>query len=124
MKLTNNFWLSEFACNDGTQVPEHLIPNVQVLANSLQALRDVLGEPIFINSAYRHEEYNRAIGGSKRSQHILAKAADIRVGEGFTPSIIYDLIEEMTKTGEMTQGGLGLYDTFVHYDVRGRKARW
>lgn len=124
MKLTDNFWLSEFACNDGTEVPEHLIPNVQLLANSLQALRDVIHEPIHINSAYRHEEYNRAIGGSKRSQHLLAKAADIRVGEGFTPNIIYDLIEEMIKTGEMAQGGIGLYETFVHYDVRGYKARW
>jgi len=24
----------------------------------------------------------------------------------------------------MKQGGLGLYDSFVHYDVRGVKARW
>jgi uncharacterized protein YcbK (DUF882 family) len=124
MKLTNNFYLTEFNCNDGQEVPKHLLPNVQLLAEQLQALRDVLSEPIHINSAYRHEDYNRAVGGSKRSQHLLAKAADISVGEGFTPNIVYDLIEEMIKTGEMMEGGVGLYNTFVHYDIRGYKARW
>lgn len=124
MKLTDNFWLKEFDCKDGTPVPQHLIPNVQKLANSLQVLRNTIDEPIFINSAYRTEEHNRAIGGSMRSQHLLAKAADIRIGEGFTPNIIYQLIEELINDGLMAEGGLGLYDTFVHYDVRGYKARW
>jgi uncharacterized protein YcbK (DUF882 family) len=124
MQLTENFWLSEFNTNDGTEVPEHLIPNVKLLAEQLQVLRSIVNEPIHINSAYRHEAYNKAIGGSKRSQHLLAKAADIVVGEGFTPNIIYDLIEEMIKTGEMMEGGLGLYSGFVHYDIRGTKARW
>lgn len=123
MKLTNNFYLSEFKCNDGTEVPSHLIPNVQLLAEQLQALRDVLKAPIHINSSYRHEEYNRGVGGSKRSQHLLAKAADIRV-DGYDSNIIYDLIEELIRNGEMTQGGLGLYNTFVHYDIRKNKARW
>lgn len=124
MKLTSNFWLCEFACRDGVPVPKELIPNVQMLADNLQVLRDYIGEPIHINSAYRHTEYNRSIGGSARSQHLLAKAADIRVGEGFTPNIIYEAIEELIRSGEMKQGGLGLYDTFVHYDVRKNKARW
>ena len=92
MQLTNNFWLSEFACNNGQEVPKHLIPNVQFLAEQLQVIRDVLGEPIHINSAYRPKEYNSAIGGSTRSQHILAKAADLRVGEGFSSAILYDVI--------------------------------
>lgn len=123
MKLTNNFYLSEFKCNDGTEVPSHLVANVKLLADQLQALRNVLKAPIHINSSYRHEEYNRGVGGSKRSQHLLAKAADIRV-DGYDPNIIYDLIEELIRNGEMAQGGLGLYNTFVHYDVRGYKARW
>ena len=123
MKLTNNFYLSEFKCNDGTDVPEELIPNVKTLARQLQALRDVLRAPIHINSSYRHEEYNRGVGGSIRSQHLTAKAADIRV-DGYDTNIIYDLIEELIRNGDMKQGGLGLYDSFVHYDIRGVKARW
>jgi uncharacterized protein YcbK (DUF882 family) len=124
MKLTNNFWLKEFNCKDGTIVPERLIGNVQLLAEQLQTLRDVIGEPIQINSAYRHGAYNQSIGGSKNSQHILAKAADIVVGEGFTPKIIVGTIEALIASGEMMEGGLGLYDNFVHYDIRGVRARW
>jgi uncharacterized protein YcbK (DUF882 family) len=125
MQLTENFWLSEFACNDRTEVPEHLIPNVQFLAEQLQVIRDVIGEPIHINSAYRHEEYNSAIGGSIRSQHILAKAADLRVGEGFSSGILYDVIIELIKDGSIYDGGVGLYSSFVHYDVRtSGRARW
>lgn len=125
MQLTENFWLSEFACNDGTEVPEHLIPNVQFLAEQLQVIRDVIGEPIHINSAYRHKEYNSAIGGSTRSQHILAKAADLRVGEGFSSGILYDVIMELIKNNEIYNGGVGLYSSFVHYDVRtSGRARW
>ena len=123
MKLTNNFWLCEFACNDGVPVPEELIPNAQMLADNLQVLRDHIGEPIHINSAYRHKEYNKSVGGASRSQHLYAKASDIVV-KGISPNIIYDLIEEMIKTGEMMEGGLGLYSGFTHYDIRGKKARW
>jgi len=38
--------------------------------------------------------------------------------------ILYQHIEDAISNGEMLQGGLGLYDTFVHYDIRGTKARW
>ena len=124
MKLTNNFWLKEFNCKDGTIVPDNLIDNVQLLAEQLQVLRDVIGEPIQINSAYRHGAYNQSVGGSKNSQHILAKAADIVVGEGFTPKLIVGAIEGLIASGEMLEGGLGLYDNFVHYDIRGTRARW
>ena len=58
MQLTENFHLHEFACNDGTPVPEELLPNVRKLAEQLQVLRDHLKEPININSAYRHKAYN------------------------------------------------------------------
>jgi len=123
MKLTKNFHASEFECNDGTKVPDHLLPNLVKLAGNLQALRDVLREPINITSSYRHEAYNRDVGGVKNSRHITAEAADIQV-PGYPSNIIYDLIEELIRCGNMTEGGLGLYNTFVHYDIRGEKARW
>lgn len=123
MKITKNFHLSEFKCNDGTDVPDHLIPNVVKLASNLQVLRDVVKAPINITSSYRHEAYNSAIGGVKNSQHVTAKAADIQV-EGYPVNIIYDLIAELIRCGDMDEGGLGHYPGFVHYDIRGSKARW
>jgi len=122
-KITKNFRLSEFDCNDGTKVPEHLINNVTKLANNLQVLRDTVGTSINITSSYRHEKYNQDVGGVSSSKHITAEAADVQVS-GYPPNIIYDLIEELIRCGDMEEGGVGLYNTFVHYDIRGTKARW
>lgn len=123
MQLTKNFNLNEFACKDGTPVPPELIPNVQELAENLQVLRDELGEAIHINSAYRHEAYNKKIGGEKKSFHIKAMAGDITC-KSLTPKKLHAKIEKLIAAGKMKQGGLGLYPGFVHYDIRGVKARW
>lgn len=123
MDLSTNFKLEEFACKDGVPVPVVYWENVQELACNLQILRDSFKQPILINSAYRHLDYNRAIGGSKNSRHLTAEAADIRI-KGVRPEEIYARIERLIETGKMKEGGLGLYDTFVHYDIRGNKARW
>lgn len=123
MQLTKNFSLEEFACKDGTQVPGELLCNVSVLAQNLQVLRDYLNEPIRLNSGYRSPSYNKRIGGAAKSQHILAKAADITV-KSMSPKQLAATIEKLIAAGKMKQGGLGLYPGFVHYDVRDDKARW
>ena len=123
MKLTPNFSLHEFSCRDGTAVPEEFMKNVQLLAENLQVLRDEIGVPIRVISGYRSPKYNKRIGGARRSQHMLAKAADIVIS-GMNPPEIKEIIECLIKCGKMHSGGLGLYTTFTHYDVRGRNARW
>ena len=123
IKLTENFLLEEFACKDGTQVPDQYRSNVQALADSLQALRDHLGEPIHINSGYRSPEWNKRVGGKPNSQHLLATAADITC-KSKTPRQLAAIIEKLIAEKKMRQGGIGIYAGFVHYDVRGRKARW
>lgn len=123
MRITENFNLDEFHCKDGTTVPEELIGNVIELAGNLQVLRDHIKSPIFINSGYRSPAYNAKVGGVKSSQHLLAKAADITT-KNHTPKQLYDIIEFLIIDGKMKEGGLGLYPGFVHYDVRGEKARW
>ena len=123
MKLTKNFNSEEFACKDGTAVPKSLLPTVQKLAENLQVLRDHIGKPISINSGYRTPTYNKKIGGAPLSQHVQAKAGDLRI-EGMTPKQVHDEIENLIKAGKMHNGGLGLYNAFVHYDVRQLPARW
>lgn len=123
MRLTKNFTRREFKSKDGSKMPEDVLCNIKDLADNLQVLRDFLGEPIRINSAYRSPAHNKAIGGVKNSQHVLGKAADIKVKDIETKDL-YLIIESLIIDGQMTDGGLGLYDTFVHYDIRGSKARW
>jgi len=122
-KLTNNFNLSEFRCRDGSDVPQELMGNVEFLAENLQVLREHLGKPIRVISGYRSPKYNRKIGGAKKSQHMTAKAADIKV-TGMHPDEVRKEILALIKDGRMAKGGVGRYTTFTHYDTRGWNARW
>ncbi|MCK0199251.1 YcbK family protein [Ornithobacterium rhinotracheale] len=123
MKLSKDFDLSEFACHDGSTTPAFALKNLRELAQNLQVLRNYLGKPIMVNSGYRSVAHNRKIGGKVNSQHLQGKAADIRV-EGVNPAELAQVIEKLIASGQMKQGGLGIYPTFVHYDIRGTKARW
>jgi uncharacterized protein YcbK (DUF882 family) len=116
MQLTKNFKLSEFACNDGTPVPSCLFDNVAELARNLQVLRDEVKAPIVINSGYRTPEHNASVGGKPHSMHLTAMAADIYV-MGLNPVQVKSTIETLIASGKMAQGGIGLYKTFVHYDI-------
>ena len=133
--MTKNFSKKEFDCNDGSEMPINVYHNMVKVANQLQTLRDYIGKPIQVNSAYRSEKYNAKIGGAHKidkngnrietSQHVFGRAADIVV-KGMTPLAVHTTIELLIEKGDMLQGGLGLYEKkgFVHYDIRGTKARW
>ena len=125
MKITKNFNRSEFECKDGSPMTENQFKNIQELANNLQVLRDALDKPIHITNAYRSRNHNQSIGGSKTSQHILGKAADIYV-EDLTPKALAKVIEGLIEEGKMSEGGIGIYtkNKFVHYDIRKFKVRW
>tara|TARA_R100001509_G_scaffold163934_1_gene139815 strand:+ start:1479 stop:1865 length:387 start_codon:yes stop_codon:yes gene_type:complete len=123
MKITKNFNLQEFDCRDGSQVPQEYMHNVTKLCENLQVLREYINKPIIVISGYRSPEYNTKIKGAKKSQHMLAKAADIVV-PGMTSLEVRNIILELIKEGKMCKGGVGIYPTFTHYDVRGYNARW
>jgi hypothetical protein len=68
----SNFSPAEIACR-GTG---KLLINEPAL-DKLQALRDLLGKPLVVRSAYRSPEHNRAVGGATRSKHMDGAAFDI-----------------------------------------------
>lgn len=124
MKLTKNFSLSEFDCKDGTKVPSTFIPNAKEVAKNLQVLRDYLDVPIRITgSGYRTPSHNAKVKGAKNSQHLTCSAADINA-DGITPKELAIHIEHLILNHKMKQGGIGIYKGFIHYDIRGKKARW
>jgi len=67
-----NFSPAEIACR-GTG---SLRINEEAL-DKLQALRDRLGKPLIVRSAYRSPAHNRAVGGAPRSKHMDGTAFDI-----------------------------------------------
>ena len=123
MELTEHFSKEEFNSKDGAGMPQEAWVNIKILAKQLEALRSVLNAPIHITSAYRSELHNKSIGGKLNSQHLSGKAADIQV-KGKSPKQVHKAIVKLIKDGKILEGGLGLYDTFVHYDIRGKASRW
>lgn len=112
IKLSANFHLKEFQCSCHNCC-EVLVDLDHV--KKLQQLREDLGSPITITSAYRCPDYNASIGGAKNSQHKLGTATDIVV-KHMSPNEVADACEHFD--------GLGRYDSFTHIDSRGSKARW
>ena len=124
MQLTKNFKSREFDCKDGTKVPEKYMANLKKLANNLQVLRDYLGVSVSVTgSGYRTPSHNKKVGGATNSQHLTASGADINA-KGYMPKKLAEVIEKLIAEGKMKQGGIGIYKGFVHYDIRGTKARW
>lgn len=79
--------------------------------DKLQKFRDLVGVPVIVNSGYRSEQHNKAVGGAVNSFHRKGKAFDIRI----TPSLPRSVIHEAAiKVGFM---GFGDYDSFVHIDT-------
>ncbi|MBE7053409.1 MAG: DUF882 domain-containing protein [Ruminococcaceae bacterium] len=115
IKLSKNFKVCEFACKDGSDT----ILISSDLVELLQKIRDHFGKPITINSAYRNATYNKKIGGATYSQHVQGTAADIVVKD-ITPKEIAQYAEYLMPK----IGGIGLYSSFVHIDVRQNRARW
>lgn len=115
-QITDHFRVYEFACSDGSDV----VFVSQALADILENVRVHYGRPVTITSGYRTVSYNKTVNGSsKKSQHCNGLAADIKV-EGHTPKEVYDYVCGLLGD----HGGVGIYNTFVHVDVRADKSRF
>ena len=114
-KVSKNFKVKEFACTDGTD-PIFIDSE---LVEVLQKIRDHFGKSVKINSAYRTPTKNKAVGGEAYSQHLYGKAADIVVSLQ-TPKKVAEYAEKLMPK----KGGIGIYNSFVHIDVRQTRARW
>mgnify|MGYP000640600342 FL=1 len=120
--LSRSFRAKEFACKDGT---DPLFVDSE-LVQVLQAIRDHFGAPVVITSGYRTAAHNRAVGGSKSSQHLLGRAADIQV-QDTDPLAVAAYVESLMPGW----GGVGRYPVksgrakgWVHVDTRPNKSRW
>lgn len=114
-KLSTNFRVREFACSDGSD-PIFIDTD---LVKILQKVRNHFGKAVTITSAYRTPGKNKAVGGTTYSQHLYGTAADIKV-QGVTPKKVAAYVEKLMPN----KGGIGIYKTFTHVDVRAVKSRW
>ena len=114
-KLSNNFRVREFACADGSD-PIFIADELVIV---LQNIRTHFGKAVTITSAYRTPSRNSAVGGTAYSQHLYGTAADIKVN-GISPKNVAAYAEKLMPN----RGGIGIYNTFTHIDVRKTKSRW
>src|SRR6185437_6655454 len=62
-----------------TDPPRELWPNILNVIKVVDEFCERVGKPVVLNSVYRSEAYNAAVGGVSGSQHKKFQAADIRV---------------------------------------------
>lgn len=112
-KLSANFKVKEFACKDGS---DKVLVDTE-LVKLLQKIRDHFNKPITITSGYRTATHNKKVGGTKNSYHLVGMASDIKV-TGINPILVAMYAEKLNA------GGIGVYSSFVHVDVRQKHYRW
>ena len=103
-----NFSPAEIACRGTGQLKLH--PDA---LDKLQALRDRLGKPLIIRSAYRSPEHNASLkGASPRSKHMDGTAFDIAMSN-------HDPVAFEAAAREIGFLGFGYYPRsgFIHIDL-------
>ena len=101
MRISPHFMLSEFTRSktaDEKKIDN--IPSVEQIKNItalckivLERVRKHFNKPVYITSGYRSKELNKAIGGSRYSQHMKGEAADFVVKDILTPKVFDFLIK-------------------------------
>jgi zinc D-Ala-D-Ala carboxypeptidase len=117
---TPNFSRRELACKCGCRIPTGVDRNLAKLAQALEELRALAKSPLIITSGYRCFAHNQRVGGAKGSQHVFGVAADI-VSKRLTPKELAALANQVPA---FINGGIGVYSSWIHVDVREGRARW
>ena len=121
-RLAPDFKVRELRCRDGSDT----VMVDETLTVVLQCIREHFGKPVTITSGYRTASHNTKVGGSRSSQHLLGRAADIQVQD--TDPLAVAAYAESLMPG---WGGVGRYPVkagrakgWVHVDTRPNKSRW
>ena len=90
------------------RLPKELLTNVQrLISEVLDPLREWYGKPIYINSGYRCEALNKAVGGVDNSYHLTGCAADIDVNSHEENGKLFEYIKENLPFTELGWEGGG-----------------
>ena len=121
-RLAPDFKVRELRCKDGTDT----VMVDEALTVVLQCIREHFGKPVVITSGYRTAAHNAVVGGAKSSQHLLGRAADIRVQD-----VSVEGVAAYAESLMPDWGGVGRYPVkagratgWVHVDTRANKSRW
>ena len=120
-KLTPHFTLEEMTVTKTglSNIPNDTQTNqLRILCRDvLEPLREKIGQPIIISSAFRSSDVNRAVGGVSTSQHLLGQAADIY--SSVQISCLWNAIKSLVHIGSLNIGQCIWYQTehFIHISL-------
>jgi hypothetical protein len=136
MKLSRNLSLSEMTkSNTATRLgisnqptDEHVSNMKELAVNIFQPIREHFGSPIYISSGYRGNALNKAINGSKSSQHCKGEAIDIDMDYKGGPSNadVFTYIKDNLKFDQLIwEFGTDNNPNWVHvsYDTEGAQRK-
>ena len=129
MKLSKNFSLAEFEYSDTAKslrihnkAPMHTIDRmIELCQTILEGIRIGVGEPILITSGYRSPALNKAVKGSRSSQHMKGEAADITCKRSTVADIMKVAIMQDLPYHQL----IDEFDSWVHVSIapKGQKPR-
>lgn len=98
-------------CNNIPNDPsswEHIENLATLCEKILDPARELLGTPIFVNSAYRTPTINKRVNGATNSYHLRGCAADITPHHAEQLDRLYNILKSLSPT-ELIK-----YDNFIH----------
>lgn len=118
MRLTPHFTLEELTFSEtATRLGIDNTPdkkarqNLEILALGLEHVRELLGTPIYISSAFRCVELNNILKSKPTSDHVKGLAADIKPSGGYTAnSIVFAIINSDIPYQQV----INEYNSWVH----------
>lgn len=121
IKLSANFYLAEFLESSTAErmgidnTPDPLaIQNMAKMATLMEAVRKLLGDKVIaVSSCFRSVELNKAIKGSKTSDHLRGEAVDFVCRSFGSPAeIVKKIMDSDIQFGQLIYEG-----TWVHISL-------
>ena len=121
--ITEHFMYNDFVCPCCDRLK--IIPALYTHVRLLEEMRTLAEVAFEVTSGYRCESHNAAVKGAQRSWHLLF-ATDIRPENGGGEDMPgEDMLRELYRIAlRLDFGGIGLYETHLHLDMRPEKVRW
>lgn len=130
MNLSPHFTLEELTRSeiadrfniDNAPKEQGILDNLKLLAEELENVRDLLNNPIRINSAYRCLSVNDKLGSKPTSAHTKGLAADLTCSGYGTPR---DVVAAIARSNLEYDQVILEFDRWVHYAIapKGEKPR-
>ena len=118
-KKINHFKTYEVLSDHKDFVPTHLFDDFLDFAVKIDRIREYCDFRFIVNSWYRTKDYNKIIGGAKKSAHLLARAVDVHIADDRKRAMIINSASAFGITG------MGIYSNFIHLDdVHKVKTAW